>query len=257
MADMAGTYTILLSNLAYARGIGGQFSRHVRYLHRHFYCSSTVQHRTLAQMGALIAQEDPDLCCFVEIDQGSFPSAGMNQLKVLAGTAYRHGHIENKYGKDSRLRRFFITRGKSNGFMAKQAFPYETLFFRHGIKRLAYKIRMTPDLTVYFSHLSLNRNVRAAQLQEIRQWMMGTSGHVVFLGDFNLLSGLSELAPILEGNDILLLNRPDTPTFTFHTRALVLDICLYSRSLAGHATLNVLPQPFSDHAALALRVTVP
>ncbi|MDE1942755.1 MAG: endonuclease/exonuclease/phosphatase family protein [Betaproteobacteria bacterium] len=251
---MAGPYTILLSNLGYARDIGGQISHHVRYLHRHFYCAPTVQHRALDQLSDLIAREDPDLCCFVEIDQGSFPSAGLNQLKVLSGGHYGHAHIENKYGLSSSLRSFFVTRGKSNGFMAKQPFPFETLYLRHGIKRLVYKIRLEHNLVVYFSHLSLNRRARQAQLLEIRQLLHGEPGEAAFLGDFNLLTGLSELGPLLEQSDFVLLNRPDEPTFTFHKRSLVLDVCLCSRTLAARSSLRVLPQPYSDHAALLLQV---
>ena len=251
---MAGPYTILMSNLAYARGIGGKISHHVRYLHRHFYCAPTVQHRALEQLGALVAREDPDLCCFVEIDQGSFPSAGMNQLKALAGPHYGHAHIENKYGPESGLRSFFITRGKSNGFMAKQPYPFETLYLHHGIKRLVYKIRLNPGFTLFFSHLSLNRRVRQLQLLEIRQLMLAEAGDVAFLGDFNLLTGLSELEPLLHRSGFVLLNRHDEPTFTFHKRDLVLDVCLCSRQLASRATLRVLPQPYSDHSALLLHI---
>ncbi len=251
---MAGPYTILLSNLGYARDIGGQISHHVRYLHRHFYCAPTVQQRALDQLSDLIARENPDLCCFVEIDQGSFPSGGVNQLKALTGAHYGHAHIENKYGLASRLRSFFVTRGKSNGFMAKQPFPFETLYLHHGIKRLVYKIRLDRNLVLFFSHLSLNRRARQAQLLEIRQLLHGESGEAVFLGDFNLLTGLSELGPLLNHSDFVLFNRHDEPTFTFHKRSLVLDICIGSRSLAARSSLRVLPQPYSDHAALLLQI---
>lgn len=243
-----------MSNLGYARGIGGKISHHARYLHRHFYCTPTVQQRTLEQLGALISREDPDLCCFVEIDQGSFPSAGMNQLKALTDVRYSHAHIENKYGPGSNLRSFFITRGKSNGFMAKQPYPFETLFLRHGIKRLVYKIHLGFRLTIFFSHLSLNRRVRQHQLLEIRQLMLEEPGEVAVLGDFNLLTGLSELEPLLDHPEWVLLNRHDVPTFQFHKRALVLDVCLCSRTLAARSRLKVLPQPYSDHAALLLHI---
>ncbi len=254
---MAHTYKILLSNLGYARGISGKFSHHVRYLHRHFYCSPTVQKNALRQLGTLITREDPDLCCFVEIDKGSFTSGGYNQLHALMDAKYPHFDIENKYGPTSQLRSFFVTRGKSNGFMAKHDFPHERIYFRHGTKRLVYKITLAPRLFLFFSHLSLNRSVRRAQLLEVRELMDGVSGEVVFLGDFNILSGLSELSALLEHPGIVLLNQEDVPTFTFHKRELLLDLCFCSVGLAASSRLTVVPQAYSDHAALVLEVTVP
>ena len=254
---MARSYKILLSNLGYARGISGKFSHHVRYLHRHFYCSPGVQKRALGQLSTLIAREDPDLCCFVEIDKGSFTSAGYNQLHALIDGKYPHFDIENKYGPTSHLRSFFVTRGKSNGFMAKQDFPHERIYFRHGTKRLVYKIALTSRLDLFFSHLSLNKAVRRAQLLEVRELMGNVSGEAVFLGDFNILSGLAELSPLLEHSGIVLLNQEDEPTFTFHKRRLLLDLCFCSAGLAGSSRLTVVPQAYSDHAALVLEVTVP
>ncbi|MHB8354624.1 MAG: endonuclease/exonuclease/phosphatase family protein [Burkholderiales bacterium] len=254
---MAHSHKILLSNLGYARGISGKFSHHVRYLHRHFYCSPAVQKRALGQLSTLITREDPDLCCFVEIDKGSFTSAGYNQLHALINAKYPHSDIENKYGPTSHLRTFFVTRGKSNGFMAKQNFPYERIYFRHGTKRLVYKIALSPHLSLFFSHLSLNKSVRRAQLLEVRELMTNVSGEAVFLGDFNILSGVAELTPLLECSGIVLLNQEDEPTFTFHKRRLLLDLCFCSAGIAVSSRLTVVPQVYSDHAALVLEITVP
>ncbi len=254
---MARSYKILLSNLGYARGISGKFSHHVRYLHRHFYCSPGIQKHALGQLSTLIAREDPDLCCFVEIDKGSFTSAGYNQLHALIDEKYPYFHIENKYGPTSHLRSFFVTRGKSNGFMAKQDFPHEKIYFRHGTKRLVYKIALAPRLDLFFSHLSLSKAMRCAQLLEVRELMGNVSGEALFLGDFNILSGLSELSPLLEHSGIVLLNQENEPTFTFHKRRLLLDLCFCSAGIAASSRLTVVPQAYSDHAALMLEVTVP
>ncbi len=254
---MARTYKILLSNLGYARGISGKFSHHVRYLHRHFYCPPRIQKQALSQLSTLIGHEDPDLCCFVEIDKGSFTSGGYNQLHALIDAKYPHFDIENKYGPASQLRSFFVTRGKSNGFIAKENFSHERIYFRHGTKRLVYKILLAPRLTLFFSHLSLNKSVRRAQLIEVRELMCSVSGEAVFLGDFNILSGLAELSVLLEHSDIVLLNQIDLPTFTFHKRQLLLDLCFCSAGIAASSRLSIVPQAYSDHAALILEVTVP
>lgn len=248
------SYRILLSNLGYARGIGGQLSHHVLRAHRHFYCSPAVQKQSLRQLSAIIAEEDPDICCFVEIDKGSFTSAGFNQINVLADEKYPYFDIENKYAPGSHLRSFFITKGKSNAFMAKQNFLHEKIYFSHGTKRLIYKISLDAQLTLFFAHLSLNKAVRSRQIIEIKKLMEEVAGEVIFLGDFNVLTGLTELLPLVDQSSFVLLNREEDPTFTFHKRKLVLDLCICSKSLVKRAHLKVIPQPFSDHAALVLDV---
>lgn len=248
---------ILFSNLGYARGINGALKHHLLYAHRNFYCTPETQHKVLRQLSALLTQENPELCCFVEIDQGSFASGGLNQLATLINHRYAHAHIANKYSPNSRLSAFFLTKGNSNAFLAKQNFPHQLLYFSQGFKRLIYKIQLEPRLTLFFAHFSLNKNVRAQQLREMRNLMRAESGEVIVLGDFNILTGFSELAIMLQDTSYVVLNRPNEPTFTFHRRQLVLDLCICSPSVARRATLKIIPQPYSDHAALLLEITTP
>lgn len=245
---------ILMSNLGYARGLNGGLAQHVLLAHRHFLPSRRVQEKALAQLREIIAREDPDLCCFVEIDKGSLFTPGFNQLEALLDERYTVYDIENKYGMMSPLRRLPLTRGKSNGFIARQPYPHEKLAFTHGTKRLIYKILLEPKLTLFFAHFSLKRIVRAQQLLQVQALMRETPGEVIFLGDFNVLSGLGEIAPLTEGGECLLLNCPETPTFTFHRKRLVLDLCLCSPTLTNRLKLTVIPQPFSDHAALLVEL---
>lgn len=247
------SFKILFSNLGYARGISGALIHHLRYAHRHLYCPPDTQKASLKQLGELIRVEDPDLGCFVEIDQGSFSSGGYNQLEMLINQRYSYFDIENKYGEVSYLRSFFMTKGKSNAFVAKQPWPYEKLFFRHGSKRLVYKIILAQNLTLFFSHFSLSRQVRHRQLHEASSLMKTTKGESVFLGDFNILTGPQELAPLLE-NGFVLLNQQQEHTFTFHKRRLMLDLCLCSPAIAGNTFMKIIPQPYSDHAALLLEI---
>lgn len=246
------TYKILMSNLGYARGISGSLADHLRYAHRHFYCSAKIQKDSLRQLSKIIADEDPDICCFMEIDKGSFSSAGLNQLQELIDEKYSFSDIENKYAVKSQLRSFPMSMGKSNAFLAKHNFSHEKLYFPIGIKRLIYKISLDHHLTLFFAHFSLSKSVRAKQILKTRDLMQKTKGEVVFMGDFNILSGLREIGPLLDCGRFKLLNQIDATTFTFHTRKLVLDLCICSVSLVPQALLEIVPQSYSDHAALVL-----
>lgn len=240
-----------MSNLGYARGIDGTLMQHLRYAHRHVYCSRTVQEQTLRQLRELVMREDPDVCCFVEIDQGSFDSANFNQLEMLLTEKYAFSDIENKYGQQSPLRRFPMTRGKSNAFIARQRLHYEKIYFTHGRKRLIYKLTLAPQLTLFFAHFSLKKTVREEQLRQVGRIVADTPGDIIFMGDFNILTGIRELKPLLD-DGLVLLNREDSPTFRFHRRQSVLDLCLCSSGIARQAELTIVPQPYSDHAALLL-----
>jgi endonuclease/exonuclease/phosphatase family metal-dependent hydrolase len=248
---------ILLSNLGYARGINGQLAQHLLHANRHLYCSPSIQQHSLRQLGALIEQENPDICCFVEIDQGSIASSGFNQLNALINEKYHFFDIESKYAPASILRSFFITKGKSNAFIAKRFFSYEKLYFKCGTKRLIYKIQIREDLILFFAHFSLNKSVRQRQLIEAGILMSSANHETMFLGDFNILSGASELEPLLRYGPFTLLNRENQPTFTFHKHRLMLDLCICSANISKHTDLKIIPQSYSDHDALLVEIRWP
>lgn len=243
-----------MSNLGYARGIDGGLADHVRFAHRHFYCSQKVQSHALDQVIEIMRVEQPDICCFVEIDKGSFDTSRYNQFEHLLNEDYPCFDVENKYGQASILRKLPFTRGKSNAFIARNELPFERILFTHGTKRLIYKIQLEENLTLFFAHFSLKKLVRKRQLEQTRDLMHDTPGEVIFMGDFNVLTGLDELTPLTHDEGLVLMNKEDTPTFTFHQRKLVLDLCLCTPAIAKRTTLRIIPQPYSDHAALFAEV---
>lgn len=245
---------ILMSNLSYLRGLNGCLAHHFRYAHRHFYCSRAVQEASIQQVIEIMEREQPDVCCFVEIDKGSADLANFNQLEALASEQYPYFDIENKYGLTSRLRALPLTRGKSNGFLSRRKLEYEKIYFTHGTKRLIYKLQLEPNVSLFFAHFSLKKAVRLQQLLQIRQLVSETPGEVVILGDFNIHSGFGELAPLLNESHLILLNQEDVPTFRFHRTLLPLDLCICSHGIAKRAQLKIISQPYSDHEALVLTI---
>lgn len=248
---------ILFSNLGYAKGISGSLQHHVRYSGRHVYVPPPVQQQVLEQFRALINAHRPDLCCLVEVDRGSFHSGYFNQIQALMCGTYCFHDIAGKYGDHRWVTRLPFHRSKCNAFLGKSDFPFERHYFSRGSKRLIYKLELTQGLTLFFSHFSLQQRVRQLQFAEMHRLVKETKGESIILADFNILNGFAELQPLLGDGHLCLLNREDEPTFTFHRRQLVLDLCLCSKSLAGCTTLTVIPQPFSDHAALLVEISPP
>lgn len=245
---------ILFSNLGYAKGISGSLRDHMAFAARYFYVSPIKQQKILAQFRAIIEREIPDLCCIVEIDSGSLHSGYFNQLNALMCERYCFHDIAGKYGENSKLGHLPLHYGKSNAFLARLALPFERHYFSHGSKRLIYKLTLPENRTLFFTHFSLQRKIRAQQFAELNRLIAQCPGDIIILADFNILHGTSELQPLLASGSFILLNRLDEPTFLFHTHRLVLDLCLCSPSVAAQAKLTVIPQPFSDHAALLLEL---
>ncbi len=240
---------ILFSNVGYARGIDGTLRQHVLRAGRHFYCSPAAQGQALGQLKEMIDREAPDLCCFVEIDSGSVHSGRLNQIETLMDQGYRYFDIAGKYGETAVLGRLPLYKGKSSGFIARQDLPFTRHYFTHGAKRLIYSLVLPDGTRVFFAHFSLKRDVRARQMGEMRALIEGAPGEAVVLADFNIMHGFKELQPLLAGG-LKVLNQETEPTFLFHRRRLALDLCLATPGLTDRMTLRIIPQPFSDHAAL-------
>ena len=245
---------ILFSNLGYARGIDGSLWHHVSRATRHFYCTVSPQQLVLSQLKEVMQTHDPDLCCFVEIDKGAFHSSHYNQMEALRDESYCHHDIANKYGETYWLSRLPFHTSKCNGFLAKQNFSFEKLFFKAGRKRLIYKMILPGDIVVYFAHFSLQTHIRIHQFEELKDHILQDGRPAIVLADFNIFKGFSEISDLLKSADLKLLNRDDEYTFTFHKKRHILDLCLASGSIADLIDLKVIPQPYSDHAALFLEL---
>jgi endonuclease/exonuclease/phosphatase family metal-dependent hydrolase len=245
---------IFFSNLGYAKGIDGSLRQHIGLFGRHFYCALPVQEQILGQVKSIIAAEDPDICCFVEIDRGSRQSASLNQLEKLADEKYQFHDIADKYGEGSLMGRMFLHAGKSNAFLSKENIVFERLYFRHGTKRLIYRLELPDGITLLFAHFSLNRKTRVKQFQEIREIARQHKGETILLADFNIMQGFKELEPLLSDGDLKVLNTESDFTFSFINKKLVLDLCIASKNLAQRIALKIIPQPFSDHAGLLVEI---
>ncbi|HEY1096413.1 MAG TPA: endonuclease/exonuclease/phosphatase family protein [Alphaproteobacteria bacterium] len=248
---------ILFSNIGYARGIDGTLWQHICRVSRHFYCGRTVQEDVLAQLKDIIAGEQPDIVCFVEIDQGSRASAGFNQFQHMIDDQYILSDAFNKYGEGKALKAMPFHSGKSNGFVSKQIVPFERLYLQHGGKKLVYKLTLPDNITLFFAHFSLQASVRIKQFSQMNEWVRACEGPVMILADFNIFQGFRELQPLLSGTDLAVVNDEHEHTFFFHRRAIALDLCLCSEYLLDKAKLKIIKQPFSDHAALLVDIAIP
>jgi len=140
---------ILFSNLGYAKGIDGSLQQHIKGFGRHFYCALPSQSQVLAQFKDLLNNEAPDICCLVEVDQGSFQSGYINQMATLMDEKYQFHDIAGKYGEHSRIGRMPLHKGNSNGFLSVSALEFKRLYFKYGTKRLVYRLSLPGDVSIF------------------------------------------------------------------------------------------------------------
>ncbi len=248
-------HRILVSNLGYARDIDGTVLSHFLHIYRHFFTPIALQKSSLDAYKKIIAESNPDIYCMIEIDTGSPTSGGFDQFEYLACPDYPLRDVVSKYAIHSRLADFWMTRGKSNGFMARKPYVFERQYLSMGSKRLLYRIVLEESLVLFFTHLSLKKDIRIKQIRELRMLADKEEGNVLIAGDFNILAGLSELDILTGDGCYQLLNDSTHGTFTLFGKHYLLDICLVSSKIAARISLTIIDQPFSDHDALLITVS--
>lgn len=248
---------ILFSNIGYAKGIDGTLWQHISRIGRHLYTAQSTQELIFKQLKDIIRCENPDLCCFVEIEKGSLHSAYVNQINLLVDDDYKFFDIANKYGEDNWRRHMPLSRGRSSAFLSKDELLFDRLYFKYGTKRLMYRIVLPGNVHVFFAHFSLDARVRAQQFEEVRAMIDQAGGDAILLADFNIMHGFSELAPLVENSNLRVISKESDHTFTFHSRKLALDLCICSEPLLSRISVRVIPQPFSDHQAILVTLADP
>lgn len=248
------SFKILFSNLGYARGIDGTWVQHLGRIHRHFYMGVPLQQQVLSQFKDILMIEKPDLCCLVEIDSGSWNTRHFNQMQHLIDSDYAVYDIAGKYGEDSILTQMPFFKGKSNAFLSKTELLHQKVYFKHGSKRLIYDVTLPDGIKLLFAHFSLQAKVRAKQFDEVRTLVQDCGSEAIILADFNIMQGFKELQPLLRDINLQVMSSEEDHTFIFGNTRRTLDLCVCSQSLASRINLRVIPQPFSDHAALLVEV---
>lgn len=243
---------ILMSNIAYARGFDGALGTHVGRAYRHLYCSTAVQKRVMGDVKRLLDHEQPDVCCFVEVERGGKGAKSFDQLRSLLDERFMYADIANKYFAKGGYKWLPVLGRKCNAFCSNRPLEFEHVYLDAGIKRLVYKITINPRLTLFFAHFSLRRSVRRLQFAGLRRVLRFTPGEHIVMGDFNIFGGAEELAPFLRKTKLLVVNDPELPTFRFHRSRALVDLAMCSPGIRDRAALRIVEQHYSDHAALIL-----
>lgn len=245
---------VLLSNVAYGRGLTGSLVDQVLRAYRHLYTRPSVRAGVVEDVRRLVDATRPDVAGFIEVDRRLARGPSLDRLLSVLAPTHPHHDVANKYFEGPGSHRIPFLGRNCNAFCSTRPLEFERVYLPSGIKRLVHKITLAPRLTLFFAHLSLRRTVRLAQIADLRALLEATPGEHVLMGDFNVFSGLDEIAPLLADEHLVLLNDVERTTHRFHRTHRVLDLALASPGLVDRSTLEVHHQPYSDHDALLLHL---
>jgi endonuclease/exonuclease/phosphatase family metal-dependent hydrolase len=235
-------FKILLINLSYCIGVNGFFWQYIAKFHRYIFLPKIVERRILQELKDIIAKEDPDMICLVEIKQGK-------QIKALIDEEYPFYDMKTKYGEKSILRKTPFFYNKGNAFIAKEDFLFKLHYLKNGTKKLVYEIILPNKISLLLAHFSLGKRSRKKQLESIARLDLENKKRIL-CGDFNIFKGLGELDGLLEEGNLKIID--SNPTFPAYKPSKFLDLFLCSKKMK--AKVRVLDDQISDHLPVILEI---
>lgn len=243
---LVNSYRIFFFNLQYFLGFDGSLWNYIKKFHRFFFCSRKMKRQLLTQLAEFINQEQPDLCCFVEIEDDKFFPEVQSML-----THYPKNMIQNKYHPTGFLKKLRGFRTRCNGFFAKEVSGVKTHYFSCGAKRLIHEIALPNEVTVFMAHFALNRDIRRRQFRDIARFI-ATKQRVILCGDFNIFDGFGELEELMAATGLRFLHMEKEPTYPRYKPKFTLSLFLGSPEIASLGVKVIRDLPISDHLPVML-----
>lgn len=207
--------------------------------------------KNLEKITAFLRELEPDLVGLIEVDQGSYRSAGKNQAEQLAESLGHYHTHSIKYGEKSLWRHVPVVKKQGNAFLARDRIRNETFhFFKHGIKRLVIELELD-HVVIYLVHLALGGRARHRQLSALYDLVRKAEKPCVVAGDFNALWGEREIDLFIAASGLQNANIRSLPTYPSKNPHRHLDFVLYSNKIKLRDFF--VPQvAYSDHLPLVV-----
>lgn len=241
---------IVFYNIRY--GTGCDWKYHLPVPFSGFFRSSTVGTGRIAQY---LESLDADVLCLCEVDGGSYRHRNHCQARHMASKKGWQHVFANKYGRNSLVRRLPILSSQGNAILSRLPIVgTEEHHLSRGMKKTYIEAEFD-DFFVILAHLSLGKKTREAQLHELADHCRSLNKPVILGGDFNLLSGSRELAPLLKRTDLRDADALRRPTFPSRRPGMRLDYVLAGEEIEIHR-IDVPRVHFSDHLPIVCDVTI-
>lgn len=193
-----------------------------------------------------IETQAPDVVGLVEVDAGSYRTAGVNQAQAIAETMGHYHVYGSKYKRGHVVGCLPLMRKQGNAFLSRDSIRKETFhYFNKGIKRLVIELELE-DVTFFLVHLALGHRIRHDQLRELHSLVKNTDKPHIVAGDFNPLWHDKELDLFMAAAGLQNANTRGTPTFPSWSPRRQLDFVLHSPGI-DIERIEVPNVALSDH----------
>lgn len=213
--------------------------------------------RILKKVANMIKRENPDVCCFLEVNKGASNRAFVNQMKELSSLVkYPFFDMETKYARNSVFRYVPFFSSNCNGFLAKEKFEIKKYFIRKSAKGLIYEVLLDDKISLFSAHFSVWNWIRKSQYEQILEIILNRkndSREVILCGDFNLFWGNEDFQKFVKSCDLDVVNEPSDKTFPACKPKKVIDLFLVSKKVKVK-NLKVLHDQFSDHLPVLMEI---
>ena len=231
----------VLYNIRY--GTGTQWHYHFPFPFSGYF-RPTVDN--LHRIAEFLQSVDPDIVGLVEVDNGSYRSAKVNQAEHIASELGFDHVYENKYATRSVAGNVPILKEQGNAFLTNQGIHAKDFhYFNEGIKRLVIELELDRCI-LFLVHLSLHYRHRQYQLGALYSMFREVEKPVIVAGDFNALWGDRELDLFLAASGLQNANVDGLPTFPSRQPKRQLDFVLHSPEISI-THFEVPHVNFSDH----------
>ena len=217
---------ILFLNAGYFTTINGVYHQYLTYAYRYLRNTKKIKENFLSEFNKIIADEDPDVICLVEVKKRDLAPLLIN---------HQHHLIRNKYGRSGQNSAAILTK--------------EPSLFTHGFtKRGSKKLIITSHLLgkkIACVHLALSKSARKNQVRQISTEYRDC----IIAGDFNTTCE-HEMAVFNKTHFISNLG----PTFPSHHPKKQLDYFLIPKEYGENFTIRKIKSKISDHLPIVLEI---
>ncbi len=245
---------LLVYNIAYGTGSPGGEAKRLLTAHRYLRTSG-VHFRQIIN---LVYDLQPDMLGLVEVDSGSWRTAGKSHSDILNRLLNKQKIAApdsgSKYGPHSFLDRFPYLKSQTNALLTRTGSEVKQHYFTRGTKKLILE-RECEGVTVFLVHLGLSRRVRTAQLDFLRELLPKDGRPFVLTGDFNTFRGeKKELTGFMQDLRLTNANASGDATYPAWKPLKQLDYILVSPQVQV-GNFEVIPVEYSDHLPLIADLT--
>lgn len=213
--------------------------------------------RILKKVSSMIKKENPDVCCFLEINKGALNRAFVDQMEeLLLMTKYHFSDVETKYSVHSIFRYLPFYGSNCSGILAQKKLELEKYFLKKSVKGLVYEVFLNNKISLFCAHFALWNWARKSQYDAISKMILDRKKggkEVILCGDFNLFWGHEDFRKFVKSCELSVVNKSSDKTFPACKPRDAIDLFLVSDGVKVK-NLKVLHYQFSDHLPLILEV---